>query len=139
MLRIGELAQKTGLNASKIRFFEKEGILSAGKRKANGYRVYPPETVDLLLLITQAQEVGFTLKELRGLAETEASADKLWSHEAMEQAILQKLAGIEQIQQKLEQNQRKLQQILDAMQNQSPGSDCVENAKRILGVPIQSN
>jgi DNA-binding transcriptional MerR regulator len=138
MLKIGELAKQTGLNASKIRFFEKEGVLTLGQRKANGYRVYPDEAIDVLLLITQAQDVGFTLKELRGLAATEDNAEQLWSHEAMEHAILEKLAGIEQIQKKLTHNQQKLEQILTEMRNKPPGTDCVANAKRILGVSIQN-
>jgi DNA-binding transcriptional MerR regulator len=138
MLKIGELAKQTGLNASKIRFFEKEGVMTLGQRKANGYRVYPEEAVDVLLLITQAQDVGFTLKELRSLASTDGATDQLWSQEAMEQAILEKLASIEQIQKKLAHNQQKLEQILTEMRNKTPGANCVENAKRILGVTVQN-
>ena len=139
MLKIGELAKQTGLNASKIRFFEREGVMTLGQRKANGYRVYPVEAVDVLLLITQAQDVGFTLKELRSLASTESATDQLWSQEAMEQAILEKLAGIEQIQKNLAQKQQKLEQILMEMRNKTPGTDCIENAKRILGVSMQNS
>ncbi|NCO45819.1 MAG: MerR family DNA-binding transcriptional regulator, partial [Vibrio sp.] len=47
-MNIGELAKRTGLSASKIRFYEKVGLFKTVKRKANGYRSYPPEAVMVL-------------------------------------------------------------------------------------------
>lgn len=44
-MKIGELAKRSGLAASRIRFYEKIGLLKTVKRSANGYRSYPPETL----------------------------------------------------------------------------------------------
>ena len=52
-MKIGELARRTGLAASRIRFYEEAGLLVV-PRQANGYRDYPEQAVLLLELITGA-------------------------------------------------------------------------------------
>ena len=62
-MRIGTLAQATGLSRDTLRFYERQGLLQA-RRRANGYRDYPPGLVVLLRFITQAQDLGFSLREI---------------------------------------------------------------------------
>ncbi len=64
-LRIGEVAARAGLNPRTLRFYEAAGLLSPPSRGENGYRLYPPETVDLLAFIKAAQGLGLTLGEIR--------------------------------------------------------------------------
>jgi len=66
-MRIGELAKQSGLNASRIRFYEARGLLHAVVRGENGYRSYPPEALQVLRIITGAQRAGFSLEEIRKL------------------------------------------------------------------------
>ncbi|MBO0780008.1 MAG: MerR family transcriptional regulator [Ktedonobacteraceae bacterium] len=68
---IGELAKKTGLTSHTIRFYEEEGLLDEHhvRRGANNYRYYSLEAVERLMLIKQAQSTGFTIAELKELAE----------------------------------------------------------------------
>lgn len=68
---IGELAKKTGLTVHTIRFYEEEGLLDARhvRRGENNYRYYSTEAIERLLLIKQAQTTGFTIAELKELAE----------------------------------------------------------------------
>ena len=63
-MRIGELAKASGVSASRIRFYEEQGVLPKADRRDNGYRNYPPGTEDILRFIDGAQELGFTLAEL---------------------------------------------------------------------------
>ncbi|WP_433381340.1 MerR family transcriptional regulator [Streptosporangium sp. CA-115845] len=46
-----------------IRFYEKVGLV-AGRRLANGYRDFPPETVAWLHYVRTAQTLGFSLAEI---------------------------------------------------------------------------
>jgi MerR family copper efflux transcriptional regulator len=62
-MKIGELARRTGIAPSKIRFLEERGVLRSD-RLANGYRDYGEEAFANLQIILQAQSVGFTLKEI---------------------------------------------------------------------------
>jgi DNA-binding transcriptional MerR regulator len=66
-LRIGELAQRSGLSRDALRFYERRGLLQAPQRTTGGFRVYPAETVDRLRFIKQAQMVGLTLQEIAAL------------------------------------------------------------------------
>lgn len=66
-MKIGELAERTGLTPSRIRFYERIGLLTLVAREANGYRSYPQEAVTVLDLITAAQKADFSLDEIRML------------------------------------------------------------------------
>ncbi len=63
-MRIGELSEATGIASSRIRFYERQGLLPPADRHSNGYRDYPDGAVQSLLFIRQAQELGFSLKEI---------------------------------------------------------------------------
>jgi DNA-binding transcriptional MerR regulator len=63
-MKIGDIAEAAGVTTSRIRFYEREGIIPAATRGANGYRDYPPELVAQLRFIEQAQGLGFSLREI---------------------------------------------------------------------------
>ena len=63
-MKVGELAEVTGVSVQAIRFYERRGLLPAPRRLQSGYRDYPAETVRAVLRIKRMQEVGFTLREL---------------------------------------------------------------------------
>src|ERR1700756_3347965 len=63
---IGELARRSGISASRIRFYETKGLISLD-RLANGYRAYSTQALVALNIITGAQDAGFTLSEIRRL------------------------------------------------------------------------
>ncbi|MBI1914099.1 MAG: heavy metal-responsive transcriptional regulator [Planctomycetes bacterium] len=66
-LRIGELARLANVNVQTLRFYERKGLLSAPPRRLSGYREYPPETVGIVRFIQRAQELGFSLREVKEL------------------------------------------------------------------------
>ena len=63
-MKIGELAGRSGLNASAIRYYETRGLLPAPHR-TGGQRRYPANALDRVLLIRFASEMGFTLSEIK--------------------------------------------------------------------------
>jgi DNA-binding transcriptional MerR regulator len=63
-MKIGELAGRTGLNASAIRYYERMGLLAPPYR-AGGQRRYPAEVIHRVLLIRFAGDMGFTLAEIK--------------------------------------------------------------------------
>ncbi|WP_430461501.1 MerR family transcriptional regulator [Thalassolituus sp. LLYu03] len=128
-MKIGELAQATGLAPSRIRFYEKIGLLKAVSRRANGYRTYPPEAVTLLTLIATAQQAGFSLDELRTLLPSDLSQ---WDHDSLITALRQKLADIELLLQRLSDSKARLQEVLDTIEAKPEDLDCAANARRVL-------
>ncbi len=65
-MRISELAGRTGVPPSTLRFYEKNGLLPAG-RTASGYRVYDDEAVGQLAFIQAIKLLGLSLREVSDL------------------------------------------------------------------------
>ncbi|HWW18203.1 MAG TPA: MerR family transcriptional regulator [Candidatus Saccharimonadales bacterium] len=63
-MKIGELAGRAGLKPSAIRYYERLGILEAPHR-VGGQRRYAADTLDRVLLIRFAADMGFTLAEIK--------------------------------------------------------------------------
>lgn len=63
---IGELAQKTGLSRDTIRFYEKQGIITVGRkqRRDNNYKEYSDEALERLQIAIRLKGFGFTLNEI---------------------------------------------------------------------------
>jgi DNA-binding transcriptional MerR regulator len=75
-MKIGELAERSGIPASTIRYYEKEGLLPKAQRGANGYRVYQANALDRLDLIQLGQKLGFSLDTIRSVAALHGTALK---------------------------------------------------------------
>jgi MerR family redox-sensitive transcriptional activator SoxR len=65
-MTIGDVAARSGVPASAIRYYEKKGLLGVPTR-AGGRRVYDSEVLDHLVILCFAKETGFTLPEIRVL------------------------------------------------------------------------
>jgi MerR family transcriptional regulator, redox-sensitive transcriptional activator SoxR len=68
-ITIGELAARSGMATSALRFYEDQGLISA-ERTAGNQRVYPRPTVRRVAFIRAAQAVGLTLDEISGALAT---------------------------------------------------------------------
>jgi MerR family copper efflux transcriptional regulator len=64
-VRIGELAERAGISAKAIRYYEQIGLLAPPARTPSGYRDYDHATLGRLAFIRAAQAVGLTLGEIR--------------------------------------------------------------------------
>ena len=62
---IREVAQRTGLTASTLRYYEREGLLCAVERNGGGRRVYGEEAMDWLSIITCLKNTGMPIQEIR--------------------------------------------------------------------------
>lgn len=62
-MRIGDVAKRTGVSVDALRFYEEKGLIKP-QRTANGYRLYPQETLQLVGYIKLAQQLGFSLAQI---------------------------------------------------------------------------
>ena len=69
LLSIGEVAERSGFATSALRFYEREGLLSA-ERSAGGQRRYPRTVLRRLAFLRAAQNVGLSLEEVRAALAT---------------------------------------------------------------------
>lgn len=63
-MRIQELAERTGVPAKTIRYYESIGLMPPPKRTANNYRQYSPAAAERLRFIASARSLGFTLADI---------------------------------------------------------------------------
>lgn len=128
-MKIGELAKRSGLTTSRIRFYESEGLLQTVGRQANGYRDYPAESLMALEIIANAQKAGFSLGEIRSLL---PSAQVAMDHDKLVAALEQKVADIEALEKRLSLNKSQLLALIEDVRNRPDGLDCAGNAERLL-------
>jgi DNA-binding transcriptional MerR regulator len=128
-MRIGELAERSGLTASRIRFYEASGLINAVERNANGYREYTTEAVVTLDIITGAQKAGFSLQEIHSLLPTKLGT---WQQDKMLDALKKKVADIEILRERLAQTRGQLLAIIETIETRPEGLSCDDNKKRVL-------
>ncbi|MFJ3486802.1 MerR family transcriptional regulator [Pseudomonas sp. NPDC090202] len=83
-MRIGDVARRTGVSVDALRFYEEKGLIRP-QRSANGYRLYPEETLQLVGYIKLAQQLGFSLAEIG------ENLPLLWSSEGATTELLARL------------------------------------------------
>ncbi|SIO90939.1 MerR family transcriptional regulator [Nocardiopsis sp. JB363] len=63
MMRISELAERSGVAATTLRYYEERGLLPA-QRSPAGYRLYDERALDRLAFVTTAKRLGLDLDEI---------------------------------------------------------------------------
>ena len=66
-MKIGELAKRSSCNVETVRFYEREGLLEAPARDANGYRIYTASHLAQLNFIRHCRSLGMGLPDVRTL------------------------------------------------------------------------
>jgi DNA-binding transcriptional MerR regulator len=110
-MRIGELAQASGMPPKTIRFYEEIGLLPPAQRAENRYRVYNQEDVQRLRFIRNARTLDFSiddLKEVLDLRDRGEAPCRYVSH-----LLKTKHIEIEVRIRQLQELQQELQQLLD--------------------------
>lgn len=128
-MKIGELARRSGLATSRIRFYEASGLIVA-QRQSNGYRSYPEQALQTLGVIACAQQAGFSLEEIRRLLPDPQVQD--WPHDELLAALRRKVVEIEAMQARLTQNKAHLQVLIAGIESKPAGMLCSDNAERLL-------
>ena len=79
-MRIGELAQQTGLTTKTLRYYEQIGLMQEPDRHANGYRDYGDDAIERLRFIRDAQAAGLTLAETGEIIGMKAAGQSTCAH-----------------------------------------------------------
>ncbi len=100
---IGRLAREAGVGVETVRFYERRGLIpQPPKPGGTGFRVYPEETVRRIRFIRQAQDIGFSLREIDELLSLRADpaadcADVRDQAAAKLAEVARKIARLEEI------------------------------------------
>jgi MerR family mercuric resistance operon transcriptional regulator len=121
-LTIGRLAGEAGINLETVRYYEREGLLPKAPRSASGYRLFPTDATRRLRFIRRAQELGFSLKEIRELLALRVSP-RTTSAEIRKRAEA-KIADIEGKIKSLESMSKSLRKLTKSCGGCAPLSEC---------------
>ena len=119
---ISRLATEVGINLETVRFYEREGLLEKAPRSRNGYRQFPVDSVRRLKFIKRAQELGFSLHEIRELLDLRTSPHTTSSE--IREVAEAKLADIEARIKSLESMRDSLRKLANSCPGCGPLSDC---------------
>ncbi|OGT09862.1 MAG: hypothetical protein A2X77_04645 [Gammaproteobacteria bacterium GWE2_42_36] len=121
-LTIGKLSTLTDASTVTIRFYEKRGLIKPSGRSPAKYRLYSPAIVDQIVFIKNAQDVGFTLREIKSLIDL-LNSKKATSRDIRENT----LSKVKEIQEKivtLKNMQKILERWASACDGKMPIEDC---------------
>ena len=121
-LKIGEVAERGGVNLQTIRYYEREMLLPEPPRLASGYRIYPDDTVKRVRFIKRAQEIGFTLAEIRDLLAIRIDTDR--DSSAVRVIAQAKISDIEEKIQMLQRMKEALGRMTERCSGCGPSSEC---------------
>lgn len=121
-LRIGELAEAAGVPVQTVRYYERRGICVPEARTTAGYRIYTEATVARLKFIRQAQQLGFSLREIEELLdlrlhETDACA-------AVEHRVEEKIGLVSHKIRELTRLRRTLERLAQACLSREVTGEC---------------
>lgn len=118
-MRIGLLASQTGINATRIRFYEARGLLPTPERSSNGYREYDARAMEILLFIDRGRRLGFSLTEL----ESHLSSPHDENRKARLLAILEsRLCALEAQAAQIENQRTELTALVAVLRTYSPAA-----------------
>lgn len=121
-LTIGKLARAAEVGVETIRFYERKGLIEQPPRPKEGARRYTPQSVDRVAFIQQAQELGFTLAEIKELLALRL--DPRTSCAEVKAKAEEKIKDIEAKVTRLRRMRGALVEITKSCSGAGPTSDC---------------
>lgn len=118
-----EVAERADVNSETVRYYEKRGLIPKPRRSSAGYRLYDESYVRRIRFVGRAQELGFTLEEIKDLLELRAGPDATCRD--VKARAETKIADVENKIRDLKRIRRALTSLADACEGSSgPTSDC---------------
>jgi DNA-binding transcriptional MerR regulator len=128
LLQIGDVAHETGLSVDTIRFYERERLLPAAARSSGGFRLFSRSDVAELAFIRNAQELGFSLQEIRDLVTLKntrhpncGQMEKMLEHKIS--SVREKIAALRKLEHELKRTMLRCQANLRNAE-QGKAEDC---------------
>jgi MerR family Zn(II)-responsive transcriptional regulator of zntA len=118
-MQIGRVSEQTGLSVDAIRFYEKQRLLERPPRTEGGFRMFHAQDIQRILFIRRAQQLGFSLPEIRELLVLQRDEGETCSHvrdllRAKLGSVHEKIQELGILEQQLTKSLRKFERKLKA-------------------------
>jgi MerR family mercuric resistance operon transcriptional regulator len=121
--KIGEVASRADVNKETVRYYEKRGLIPKPDRRRSGYRIFTHRHIDQIRFIKRAQELGFTLSEIKELLELRLDGDS--SCEQVREKAELKLGEVKQKIKDLKNIKEVLGELIEACKADGTTEECV--------------
>jgi MerR family transcriptional regulator, Zn(II)-responsive regulator of zntA len=128
-IQIGKVAERTGLSIDTIRFYQKIGLAKQPARSEGGFRLFTDADVKDLAFVKKAQELGFSLTEIKQLSILNQESEHACSQvrdllEAKLRDVREKAAQLSRLEAELSKALRKCRRDLRTHQGSTHGGCC---------------
>ena len=121
-MNIGKLATLAGVGTATVRYYERRGLLGAAPRTQSGYRRYDQQAAKRLRFIKHAQELGFSLDEIRELLDLRVEDPR--SCQRVEATAREKVGVIQQRIRELDRMRQTLEGLVRSCQRRQRTTEC---------------
>lgn len=121
-LTVGRLARNAGVNLETVRYYERQCLVSPAARTESGYRIYQQESVRRIRFIKRAQELGFSLNEIKELLSLRVDANATATDVRVRAQT--KLVSVEEKIRHLRDIQQSLTRLIESCHGGGPASEC---------------
>ena len=119
-MTIGRLAKAAGVNVETVRYYQRRGLLREPSKPPGGHRRYSPAHVQQIGFIRRAQQLGFSLEEVKSLMELADASDCRDARGIAEQKYEALGARIAQ----LDTMRGELKRLIEACKRKARGAPC---------------
>lgn len=117
-----EVAERADVGRETVRYYEERGLIPNPPRSSAGYRLYDESYVERLRFIARAQELGFTLKEIKELLELRVDPET--TCQTVKARTEEKIENVEAKIRDLRRIQQALMRLAETCTGAGPTSDC---------------
>ena len=117
-MKIGQLAEATGVSTKAIRYYEDIGVLPRPDRAANGYRIYDANIADRISFIQDAQSAGLSLLEIQMVLDLRDEGESTCGHVIT--ALEMHLADVDRQMAELQRTRQRLENIVERARSLDP-------------------
>ncbi|HKK45815.1 MAG TPA: MerR family transcriptional regulator [Balneolaceae bacterium] len=120
--KIGEVARRADVNKDTVRYYEERELIPKPDRRRSGYRIFTRRHIDQIKFIKRAQQLGFTLNEIKELLELRMDEKTSCSEikneaQAKYQDVSEKIEDLQRI-------KKTLTELIDSCAEEGPVGDC---------------
>lgn len=133
-MKIGQLAERTGVSPKTIRYYEQIGVLPEPRRSDNGYRTYDVGAAERLAFISDAKSAGLSLLEIQMILELRDEGESTCGHVIA--SLEMRLQEIDRQMKELQRARDRISRIVDRARSLDP-SDC-DDPNRCQTIPARN-
>lgn len=119
------MADRLGVAASTVRYYERIGLVPSPPRSPSGYRSYDDEATARLLFVTRAKRVGLSLEQIAEVLPIWDGVNCAATHEQIARLVDDKKAEVLERMRELQRFADQLDEVRIALEETPPPSACL--------------